>query len=141
MRLHEILLESTPKTFVKPNYKIEFDELQMHNELKNVTEEEWKKWFNTGGMISLNTSSDIFSGMKNTEANDPKFDFEKLETEKKKRVKKIFKDGRIEAPIVIKNGSNYTLLAGNTRLTYAVQNDFKPKIWLINSRDLKVGKK
>lgn len=63
-------------------------------------------------------------------------DWKTLDGEKRARVKKLFDGGGVvEAPIVLhfmNEGNKLYLLGGNTRLNYAANNGFSPKVWLVN---------
>lgn len=58
------------------------------------------------------------------------FNFEKLDTTKRKRVEQIFtsKDPKIKMPIFLHNGSNHWwIMAGNTRTSYCYNNNIELK--------------
>ena len=64
-------------------------------------------------------------------------EYKNLTGDRQDRIKDAFSAGEVELPIVKKKNNEYTLIAGNTRLTrMGIENckneDFPVKVWLID---------
>ena len=71
--------------------------------------------------------------VQNTDAFEPGDAFAGLDSDKKERIKRIFKSGeQVELPIILKDKEGYILVGGNTRLTYARQSGYIPRAWVID---------
>jgi hypothetical protein len=115
--------------FVQPKFDEEWGEAERYPDLF-PDKETWYKAARLGQVQDIDCSMNI----QNTDMCDG--DLEDLAPEKVARAKQILKTGIVELPIVLKLGSTYELLGGNTRLTALATYGLPTKAWVIDMSKL-----
>jgi hypothetical protein len=116
-------------TYIKPNFKAEWEEAERYPEFVQMGKEGWLKLAELGYVTSYSKIEDVLGNVD--------LDFNNLEKDKIERFKKAFELGKIEAPIVVKFSDNdYDLVAGNTRLSGLVNHGVDPKLWVVDFKKL-----
>ena len=89
--------------------------------------------FEAGRLVTLGPG--VWSGMLNTESNDPDLSLEMVKTWRDKDVGGITRalaEGLpLPAPIVLRHGGRHWCVAGNTRLCLSKLMGVTPKVWMI----------
>lgn len=111
--------------FVQPKFDEEWGEAERYPDLF-PDKETWFKAAKFGRMQDIDCSMNI----QNTDMCDG--DLDDLAPEKVARAKQILDTGVVELPIVLKLGSTYELLGGNTRLTALATYGLPTKAWVID---------
>jgi hypothetical protein len=124
--------------FRDPNFNFEWDEAIVHHSEDFPTKDIW---------LELSTQGRVFDASKMAgKINNTQFavnceqmeeEYKSLTPDRQERVARMFESGEIELPIVKKKKEEYTLVAGNTRLTMMGREkcknpDFTIKVWLID---------
>jgi hypothetical protein len=109
-----------------PNLMREWGEVKRYPEYFK-TRTEWLDAARQGKVITIHPNV----LMKITNFSE-KGSFEKLSSEKRERVAKAFEEGSVEMPILFhKKDDTYELVAGNTRLVYAMDHDIPVKVLML----------
>ena len=89
--------------------------------------------FEAGRLVTLGPG--VWSGMLNTESNDPDLSLEMVKTWRDKDIGGITRalaEGQpLPAPIVLRHGGRHWCVAGNTRLCLSKLMGVTPKVWMI----------
>ena len=124
--------------FIKPSASSEIDEIQRYQLYSDISIDEFQHMIDNGTVIS--PSERFLKSLDNSTAADfgtANDEYSNLESDKIDRVERIMKRGVVELPLVIKDGVGYSLVSGNTRLTYLVKTKNPVKILIL--RDLNGG--
>ncbi len=124
--------------FIKPSASSEIDEIQRYQLYSDISIDEFQHMIDNGTVIS--PSERFLKSLDNSTAADfgtANDEYNNLESDKIDRVERIMKRGVVELPLVIKDGVGYSLVSGNTRLTYLVKTKNPVKILIL--RDLNGG--
>ena len=117
----------------------EWEEAKTHHSDDFTSKEDWLKKVKdgeefdiTGKDISINNTQYAYGKKEQMEK-----EYKNLTGDRQDRIKDAFSAGEVELPIVKKKNNEYTLIAGNTRLTrMGIENckneDFPVKVWLID---------
>ncbi len=118
-------------TYLKPNLKDEWNEVEYQPGVLSYfkTEARWLKDAAAGQEVPLSKAQ--VNRLENHDA-----EWRGLADEKKDRVEAMFKAGKVELPIVLRDEQLLYLLAGNTRLSFARKHKYPLKVWLIETPDL-----
>ena len=124
--------------FRNPNFDFEWDEARVHHNENFSTKEAWLELSSKGTIIN---ALPIAGQIKNTQFTDNckemEEEYKNLTPDRRARTSKMFDSGEIELPIVKKVNGEYTLIAGNTRLTmmgaqHCTDVNYPVKVWLID---------
>jgi len=124
--------------FRNPNFDFEWDEARIHHSENFPTKEVWLELSSKGRMVD---ALPIAGQINNTQFTDTckemEEEYQNLTPDRRERVSKIFDSGEIELPIVKKVNGEYTLIAGNTRLTmmgmqHCRDVNYPVEVWLID---------
>ena len=130
------LSEAKHIQWIHPNLVDEFNEVAYQPEIKSYFKNKklWLDAAKSGKKIEL-TKSQVNKLENHTPS---KIDWKDLEDIKRERVELLFKQGRVEMPIVLADTKHdlMYLLAGNTRLNYANNNGYERIVWMIQTPDL-----
>ena len=129
MRLSQF---KTTIRYIMPNAKLEYDEAQRYDELREITLEQWEGLVATGQrtVLTLVTLSTIGNSTAiNTQVAQE--NLSELDPEKIRRVQEAINSGTVEMPIVLKDGNTLDLLSGNTRLTLIVSKGLLPTVLVV----------
>ena len=127
MKLFELYHTEIKKiAWYPPNLMREWSEVKRYPEYFK-TRTEWLDAARKGKVITIHPN--ILLKITNF---SEKGSFENLSSEKRDRVEKAFEEGNVEMPILfhMKDGS-YELVAGNTRLVYAMDHEIPTKVLII----------
>jgi hypothetical protein len=124
--------------FRNPNFDFEWDEARVHHSENFPTKEVWLKLSSKGRVVD---ALPIAGQINNTQFTDickeMEEEYQNLTPDRRERVSKMFDSGEIELPIVKKVNGEYTLIAGNTRLTMMGMQrcrdvNYPVEVWLID---------
>lgn len=128
-------LNDLPKQlqYLTPNAEREFDESQRYESLRGMSVKQWCDFVRSGRAMSI--TPQMLTSIGNSTATSPEVARETLgdlEPEKQERALMALASGRVEYPIVLRDGNSLDLLAGNTRLTAIVAKGLTPKVWVVD---------
>ena len=124
--------------FRNPNFDREWDEARVHHNEDFPTKDVWMELSSKGQVVD---ALPIAGKIKNTQFTDNckemEEEYQNLTPDRRERVSRMFDSGEIELPIVKKVNGEYTLIAGNTRLTMMGRQhcrdvNYPVKVWLID---------
>ena len=125
--------------YVKPQFDVEWEEANRYPYLEKLGQAGWEKLAKKGVVVTIDKNNINKIGNTGADGSEKLSD---LEPEKVARLKKAFKSGTVEMPIVVKQpDGSYELVAGNTRLIGLISTQNEAKVWLINASQLTEGKR
>jgi len=124
-------------TFRDPNIEFEWDEARVHHKEEFPTKEAWLKLAGQGTEVDAkNLAGQIKNTQFSSDCEEMEEEYQHMTSDRQERVAAMFEGGVIELPIVKKVNGEYTLVAGNTRLTMMGRENCKRgtaiRVWLID---------
>ena len=125
--------------YVKPQFDVEWEEANRYPYLEKLGQAGWEKLAKKGAVVTIDKNNIKKIGNTGADGSEKLSD---LEPDKVARLKKAFKSGTVEMPIVVKQpDGSYDLVAGNTRLIGLISTQDEAKVWLIDASQLNEGKR
>ena len=124
--------------FRDPNFSFEWDEARVHHSEDFPTKDVWLDLSSKGQVIDAsNLAGKINNTQYSNSCEEMEEEYQHMTPDRQERVAAMFESGDIELPIVKKKNNQYTLIAGNTRLTMMGRQrcnnpNFPVKVWMID---------
>ena len=131
-KLHNRVTESI--SMVKPQFDVEWEEANRYPYIEKLGQQGWEDFAQNGVEVTINQSNIHKIGNTGADGSEKLSD---LEPDKIARLKKAFRSGTVEMPIVVKQpDGSYDLVAGNTRLIGLITHEGEAKVWLVDASSL-----
>jgi len=131
-QLHNRVTESI--SMVKPQFDVEWEEANRYPYIEKLGQQGWEDFAQNGVEVTINQSNIHKIGNTGADGSEKLSD---LEPDKVARLKKAFRSGTVEMPIVVKQpDGSYDLVAGNTRLIGLITHEGEAKVWLVDASSL-----